>query len=278
MSTRIGRVWPALLALVVVALLALPVAAQSLTNGITVPADGATVSGQVTVKGNATSPNFSKWQLDLLPGGDQDAAIFLALGTNPGAVSYTLDTTQWPEGAHALRLRVVRPDGNYDEFFTKLVIANKATQPVVSQPIATPPEALTPVVSLPIATPPAVAPGANGIVSPKDGSSVSGKVTVSGRAAGQDFLKWQLDLLPGGNPSQAIFLALGTEPGVFTYTLDSTLYPNGQHALRLRNVHQDSNYDEYANTITFANKGAAGTEVITFDPPTYEVDSQQASG
>ena len=272
MSIRISRLWPALLTLVVV-LLALPAAAETPANGITVPVDGATVEGQITVKGNANNPDFSKWQLDLLPGGDQNAAIFLALGTTPGVLSYPLDSTQWPDGAHALRLRVVRADSNYDEFFTKFVIANKAAQPVVSQPIATPPEALKPVVSQPIATPPAAAAGASGITSPKDGASVSGQVAVTGRASRPDFLKWQLDLLPDGDPSGAIFLAMGSEPGVFTYTLDTTLYPNGKHALRLRNVRQDSNYDEYINTITIANKSAAGTEVIVFDPPTYKLDS-----
>jgi uncharacterized surface protein with fasciclin (FAS1) repeats len=79
----------------------------------------------VDVKGNAGGPNFAKWQLDLLPGGNPNAAIFLALGANPGAVAYTLDTTALPDGTHALRLRNVRADGNYDEYIAKFTIANK---------------------------------------------------------------------------------------------------------------------------------------------------------
>jgi uncharacterized surface protein with fasciclin (FAS1) repeats len=116
----------ALLALIVVAMLGLPiVSAAQAGNGLTSPAADATVTGKVDVKGNAGGPNFAKWQLDLLPGGNPNAAIFLALGANPGAVAYTLDTTALPDGTHALRLRNVRADGNYDEYIAKFTIANK---------------------------------------------------------------------------------------------------------------------------------------------------------
>jgi hypothetical protein len=99
--------------------------AAGMNNGISAPKDGASVSGTATIKGYASDPSFSKWQLDLLPGGDGNGAIFLALGDKPGELSYTLDTTGLPNGEHAFRLRVVRPDGNYDEYVSKFVIANK---------------------------------------------------------------------------------------------------------------------------------------------------------
>ncbi len=44
--------------------------------------------------------------------------------TTPGEFSYTLDTTAFPNGEHALRLRVVRTDSNYNEYVTKFTIAN----------------------------------------------------------------------------------------------------------------------------------------------------------
>ena len=99
--------------------------AAAMSNGITAPKDGASVSGTATIKGYASDPSFSKWQLDLLPGGDGNAAIFLSLGDKPGELSYSLDTTGLPNGEHAFRLRVVRGDGNYDEYVSKFVIANK---------------------------------------------------------------------------------------------------------------------------------------------------------
>jgi hypothetical protein len=99
-------------------------AAAAMANGFSNLKDGATVSGEVELKGYAADPNFAKWQLDVLPGGDANAAIFLGLGETPGEFSYKVGTTAFPNGEHALRLRVVRGDGNYDEFITKFVIAN----------------------------------------------------------------------------------------------------------------------------------------------------------
>jgi len=107
--------------------LPLAVAAQTadtMANGITAPADGATVSGTVEVTGYASDPNFMKWQLDLLPGGDASAAAFLDLGEEQGVFTYTLNTIGLPNGEHALRLRVVRNDSNYTEYTTKFTIAN----------------------------------------------------------------------------------------------------------------------------------------------------------
>ena len=95
-----------------------------MSNGITSPKDGATVSGKVDVKGYASDPSFAKWQLDVLPGGDANVAIFLATGDKPGEFSYNIDTTAFPNGEHALRLRVVRADSNYDEYVTKFTVAN----------------------------------------------------------------------------------------------------------------------------------------------------------
>lgn len=94
-----------------------------MTNGITAPAEGATVRGAVQITGYAQSADFMKWQLDLLPGGNASQAAFLAFGEEAGEFTHTLDTTNLPAGEHALRLRVVRSDSNYDEYITKFVIA-----------------------------------------------------------------------------------------------------------------------------------------------------------
>jgi hypothetical protein len=114
------------MALVAVLLLSLPLAAGAqMANGFTNLQDGATISGTVEVKGYASDPRFQKWQLDVLPGGDANAAIFVALGEQSGEFSQTLDTTAFPNGDHALRLRVVRTDGNYDEYIARFTLANR---------------------------------------------------------------------------------------------------------------------------------------------------------
>ena len=96
-------------------------------GSIVAPTFSSTLSGAVEVVGMATASNFSKWQLDLLLFGSAADASFLALGEQPVAAPTLLlawDTRPFPNGAHTLRLRVVRNDGNYMEWYTQVVIAN----------------------------------------------------------------------------------------------------------------------------------------------------------
>jgi hypothetical protein len=94
-------------------------------NGIFSPGGGAPVSGIVSIQGAASLPDFWKWQLDVLVGG-QDAS-FLAVGEQPLPSPGSLlawNTANYPNGEHVLRLRVVHRDGNYDEYFSRVTIAN----------------------------------------------------------------------------------------------------------------------------------------------------------
>ena len=63
--------------------------------------------------------------MDLLPSGDPNAAIFLAVGTTSGELSCTLDTLPLPNREQLLRLRVVRTDSNYGEYGSKFTIAKQ---------------------------------------------------------------------------------------------------------------------------------------------------------
>ena len=95
------------------------------SGAITQPAGGSELHGTVSVKGFATHATFRKWQLDLLIDGVNET--FLALGESPvveGAELYTWDTTQYPNGKHILRLRVVYEGMNYDEYTVPVTIAN----------------------------------------------------------------------------------------------------------------------------------------------------------
>lgn len=97
------------------------------------------------------------------------------------------------------------------------------------------------------------------IAAPKADATLSGTVTVQGTAQHPTFRKWQLDLLIDGDPHRATFLALGEKPVLSTNDLaiwDTTLYPNGDHLLRLRVVHSNLNYDEIFVPVTVANADA----------------------
>jgi hypothetical protein len=236
------------------------------SNGLAAPREGQAISGDFVVRGYASDPNFLKWQLDLLPSGNANAGIFLALGTTPGVFTYTLSTANLPAGQHALRLRVVRGDSNYNEYTTNFTLGAAAGATGAAAGTAaggtatvTPPATAAPASGgTAAATGTAAAGGtaaaqpANGITAPADGATVSGSVPVRGVANSPSFLKWQLDLLLDGDPNRGVFLAVGDDPGEFTYTLDATAWPAGAYALRLRVVRTDSNYDEYTSKITIA--------------------------
>jgi peptidoglycan/xylan/chitin deacetylase (PgdA/CDA1 family) len=109
-----------------------PADAASAAGGIVTPAAGDAVRGVVPVAGVAQGPDFARWQLDLLPGGDAGRATWLGAGETPAAAASPLlafDSARFADGAYTLRLRVVRGDGNYDEFFTPITVANSLPAP-----------------------------------------------------------------------------------------------------------------------------------------------------
>lgn len=100
-------------------------------NGITRPEAGAILQEEQRVQGIADDPTFRKWQLDLVNPVTGDDT-FLAWGRVPRPTRggfTTFDTTQYPDGVYQLRMRVVRGDYNYTEYFTTITIANRSAQP-----------------------------------------------------------------------------------------------------------------------------------------------------
>jgi hypothetical protein len=109
-------------------------------NGILEPADGDSVSGIVIIQGSAVHPQFLRYELAFLqesrPGADW---IVFAQGDQPvqDDILAVWDTTigqpvspVFPDGQYRLRLRVVRDDYNYNEFFVSgLSIANLSLTP-----------------------------------------------------------------------------------------------------------------------------------------------------
>lgn len=298
----------AMLGLAAILLLSLPLAAgaqstggaanattstAAATNGITNPKDMAALSGTVEVRGVANSPSFLKWQLDLLPNGDPSGAIFLAVGETPGEFTYSLDTSKLPAGEHALRLRVVHQDSNYDEYVSKFTIgqatggatATSGTAAASSAAGAKTTATGTSTAGATAAATSGMGVTANGLAAPREGEAIAGSFVVKGFANDPGFMKWQLDLLPNGDPNAAAFLALGETSGVFTHTLDATGLPAGEHVLRLRVVRNDSNYNEYLTKFlvghaaaTSAAAGATSTAGTSKSAGTGTTGTSGASG
>ncbi len=96
----------------------------------------------------------------------------------------------------------------------------------------------------------------SGLVTPQADTTIRGVVEITGIAQHPTFRKWQLDLLLNGDENQTTFIAVGeqrlSEAGLLS-AFDTTLYPDGNHRLRLRVVHSNLNYDEYFTPITINN-------------------------
>ena len=135
-------VWLALLSTIL--LLALPARAQ-VQNGFTEPQEGATVSGVVIIRGTATDEAFLRYEVAFRRG---DEWLVFAEGDRP-VIDDTLaiwDTTVgrpqspvFPDGVYTLRLRIVRQDYNYDEYFVRgLAVSNSGTPTPTATATGTP--------------------------------------------------------------------------------------------------------------------------------------------
>lgn len=119
---------------------------------ITSPRDRSTVRGLVPVEGSATHPQFQKYEIHYGPEpnpGDQ----WTPIAGSPFGVPVVQgrlglwDTTVVPDGVYSLRLRIVRLDGNYDDYFVRGI------QVVNTRPTETPTPRATPTAAGPTDTP-----------------------------------------------------------------------------------------------------------------------------
>lgn len=130
---RLLRVAALSLAVLFIALpQAIPSLAQVAQSGITSPAPGSSISGNVPIFGTAVIEPFQKYELHykLEPSGD-DAYIFFASDTVPvidGQLG-VWSAAGLPPGTYSLRLRVVKNDGNYAEYYAPNLSVNTGPAP-----------------------------------------------------------------------------------------------------------------------------------------------------
>ena len=124
---------------------------------ITSPRDRAAVRGQVPIEGSAAHDQFQKYEIhygpEPNPGGE-----WTPIGGSPFGVPVIQgrlglwDTTVLPDGLYSLRLRVVRLDGNYDEYFVRGIQVSNTFPTDTPTPAATPTQALPTNTPLPTLT------------------------------------------------------------------------------------------------------------------------------
>lgn len=109
---------------------------------ITSPQDRDVVRGLLVIKGTATHPNFWKYEVYFAPEPNPTDQWQL-LGLHEMQVTdgrlETWDTTLVPDGTYSLRLRVVRTDGNYDEYYVRQISVVNAQPTETPTPTSTPP-------------------------------------------------------------------------------------------------------------------------------------------
>lgn len=120
-------------------------------SGITSPAAGSTISGDVPVMGTAQIDPFQKYELyfKLEPSSD-DAYVYFDGNTSPvtnGQLGVWHAAGLEP-GTYTLRLRVVKADGNYAEYFSPNLNVNQGAAAAPTGATAT----ITPTSSVPTAT------------------------------------------------------------------------------------------------------------------------------
>jgi len=125
-------------------------------SGIEAPASGDVISGTVTVEGTAWDADFLRYELAFYRELSFDADwIVFAQGDQTvidGPLAFWDTTVGYPDspvfadGRYRLRLRVVRNDYNYDEYYvTGLIIANEGPTPTATGvAIETPTSGVTP--------------------------------------------------------------------------------------------------------------------------------------
>lgn len=120
---------------------------------ITEPANNAVVGGLVQIIGSADHPEFQFYIIEFHPEPvtNDRWQIVGTIHETPvvNSVLETWDTSIIPDGSYTLRLRVVKLDGNYNEFFSQQVVVSNS----VPTPTNTPEVQDTPTPSTPTATP-----------------------------------------------------------------------------------------------------------------------------
>jgi hypothetical protein len=122
-----------------------PTGAQA-PAGISSPRDNAVVAGAVAIQGTATHSDFWKYELYYSPMAVEEW-VFIGQVHETPVINGQLEiwyTNSVPDGAYRLRLRVVRRDGNYDEYFVRNISVSNTLPTVTPTPEVTPTLASTP--------------------------------------------------------------------------------------------------------------------------------------
>ena len=124
---------------------AAPLAQQAV---ITSPQALSAVRGRVTVEGTAVHPSFQRYEMYFSREPVRDDSWVFIGDAHPNQVANgflgTWETGGVPDGVYSLRLRVVRQDGNYDEYIVRGLQVANAQPAETATPTVTPTATVSP--------------------------------------------------------------------------------------------------------------------------------------
>ena len=128
-------------------------------SGINFPPETEVLRGVTEVRGTTTHPDFWKYEVAAAPAGTQN---WFNIAVSETAVANGVlglwDTRSVSDGTYSIRLRIVKRDGNYDEYFVvRTQVANTGPvdpPPPPAAPPAPPPPPPPPPPAPPRSTPP----------------------------------------------------------------------------------------------------------------------------
>jgi len=134
-----------------------PVQQQSQVQ-ITSPEVSQEIRGIVPIIGSASAPNFDYYKVEFGNGPDPSQWALIGSMHESPVINGQLeiwDTRVYPDGVYSLRLRAVKRDGNYSEFFVRQVVIANA-RPTYTPTFEPSPTSTAPATTVP-ATPTATA-------------------------------------------------------------------------------------------------------------------------
>lgn len=159
---------------------------------ITSPQDRDVVRGLLVIKGTATTPSFWKYEVYFAPEpnpNDQWQLLGLYEEQVTDGRLETWDTSLVSDGTYSLQLRVVRTDGNYDQYYVRQISVVNAqpteTPTATPTPLATrtplPPTPTVIIEQPPTSTPrPTSTPGPAAGVTPESQTGTGSSITTQG--------------------------------------------------------------------------------------------------
>jgi hypothetical protein len=217
--------------------------------GLFAPYTNQVVRGRVRIIGTANGkPNvpFEHFELALARAGLGQWEVLEASERQVWQDTlYEWDTSQWPDGAYDLRLRIVFANGNYDEYQVRNLFVANYTK--VQRPTATP-------------TPPT-----KGIFAPRSGAVITGTISITGTATILNFQRWELAWSNSGQEEWSLLLESTTpQANALLARLDLSQLPVGLYDLRLRVFDLKGQYADY---FTRRLQIVAPTPTPTLAPP-----------